>query len=68
MSQKLSAKERLISEEINGVVDGVPTKAALGGAQHGRGNVDGRGQHSSFIPTGINGASFRCWPDTKYPR
>jgi hypothetical protein len=52
----------LSREEMNGMVDGVPTKAALGGIRRGRRRVQMR---PSFINTGIYRASFRCWADTK---
>jgi hypothetical protein len=68
MSQKSSAKERLISEEMNGLGDGVLTKAALGGARHGHGAIARRGQRPSFVGAGIYGTSFRCWSDTKLPQ
>jgi hypothetical protein len=62
-------RQFLDREEMNGLVAGVPTKAALGGARHGRGKITRRGQRPSFIDTGIFRASFRCWAaDTKGPQ
>jgi hypothetical protein len=61
-------RQFLDREEMNGLVDGVPTKAALGGARHGRGEFTRRGQPPSFIDIGIYHASFRCWADTKLPQ
>jgi hypothetical protein len=53
-------------EEMNGMVEGVPTAASLGGVRHGRGRKTKRGiQRPSFIDTGIYRASFRVWADTK---
>jgi hypothetical protein len=36
-------RQLLDREEMNGLVAGVPTKAALGGAGHGRGKITRRG-------------------------
>jgi hypothetical protein len=55
-------------EEVNGLVDGVATKAALGGARHETGAIARRGQRPFFVGAGIYGTSLRCWPDTKLPQ
>jgi hypothetical protein len=55
-------------EEMNGLADEVATKAALGGARHGRGNITRRGQRPSFVGAGVYRTSFMCWPDTKLPQ
>jgi hypothetical protein len=57
-------KSFLDNEEMNGMVSGVPTQAAMRGVRHGRGSKTRRGiQRPSFIDTGIYRASFRCWVD-----
>ena|ERR1700722_16257867 len=65
---KILFRQFLDPEEVNGLVDGVATKAALGGARHGRGAIARRGQRPSFVGAGVYGTSFRCWPDTKLPQ
>jgi hypothetical protein len=45
-----------------------PTKAALGGARHGRGKITRRAERPSFIDIGIFRANFSCWVDTKLPQ
>jgi hypothetical protein len=56
----------LDQEEMNGMVEGVPTAAALGGKRSGRGSKTRKGiKRPSFINTGIYRASFRCWADNK---
>jgi hypothetical protein len=57
-------KKFLDTEEMNGRVPGVPTKAALTGVRHGRGSKTMQGTpRPSFIDTGIYRASFRAWVD-----
>jgi hypothetical protein len=57
-------KKFLDTEEMNGRVPGVPTKAALAGVRHGRGSKTMQGvSRPSFIDTGIYRASFRAWVD-----
>jgi hypothetical protein len=56
-------KEFLNNEEMNGMVEGVPTGAALEGKRRGRKSRSGG--RPSFVDTGIYRASFRCWADTK---
>jgi vacuolar-type H+-ATPase subunit E/Vma4 len=50
----------LDQEEMNGMVEGVPTKAAMSGVRHGRGSKTKHGARPSFIDTGIYRASFRA--------
>jgi hypothetical protein len=54
-------RQFLDSEEMNGMVPGVPTGAALLGIRHGRGSKTKKGQRPSFVDTGIYKASFRAW-------
>jgi hypothetical protein len=55
-------RQFLDHEEMNGMIEGVPTDAAKGGKLHGRGKVTRRGiQRASFVNTGIYKASFRAW-------
>jgi hypothetical protein len=57
-------KSFLDNEEMNGMMSGIPTQAAMKGVRHGRGSKTRRGiQRPSFIDTGIYRASFRCWVD-----
>jgi hypothetical protein len=59
---ELMFRQFLNFEEMNGMIPGVPTKAALKGVRHGRGRVTRRGiPRPSFVDTGIYRASFRCW-------
>jgi hypothetical protein len=50
----------LDKEEMNGMAEGVPTKAALTGGSRRR-----KRSGPSFIDTGIYRASFRAWADIK---
>ena len=54
-------KSFLDHEEMNGMAEGVPTRAAMRGIRHGRGRKTKRGARPSFIDTGIYRASFRAW-------
>jgi hypothetical protein len=59
-------RQFLDHEEMNGLIEGVPTAAAMGGKLRGRGKVSRGGkQRPSFVNTGIYRASFRAWADTK---
>ena len=49
-------------QEMNGVVPGVPTKAALKGVNHRMLHPYAkRGPRSSFIDTGLYQANFKVW-------
>jgi hypothetical protein len=55
-------RQFLDHEEMNGMIEGVPTDAAKGGKLRGRGKITKRGkQRASFVNTGIYKASFRAW-------
>jgi len=55
-------RQFLDHEEMNGMIEGVPTDAAKGGKLRGRGKITRRGiQRASFVNTGIYKASFRAW-------
>jgi hypothetical protein len=59
---ELMFRSFLNNEEMNGMVEGVPTDAAKGGKLRGRGKITRKGlQRASFINTGIYRASFRAW-------
>jgi hypothetical protein len=67
MASKTKAVEKLFrgfldQEEMNGMVDGVPTKVS-----RGRNRKRGKSTRArpSFEKTGIYRASFRCWADIK---
>lgn len=62
---ELMFRNFLTREELNGMVDGVPTEAALQGHRSWRGKRTHGSPRQSFIRTGIYRASFRCWSDTK---
>jgi hypothetical protein len=56
-------RQFLSQQEMDNVVGGVPTKAALAGVSHRRKrpNAKGNPERPSFIDTGLFSASFRAW-------
>jgi hypothetical protein len=58
-------KRYLELQEMNGLVDGVPTRAALEGVSHRfKGKRNKAGPRPSFIDTGLYESSFKAWVET----
>lgn len=51
----------LSNKEMDGLADGVPTKASLDGISHRFKSGKGPKPRPSFIDTGLYQSSFKCW-------